>query len=132
MTIFGTSDFSTFKFSQETGHFFGHHTVLKGPEETVTGTKYTYCGASSYKTQLKPCLYLHITHNKWTQVTGFLRKYLLPWRWQTVYFRDNLEVVPYPILACPTNLSSDQKSSFYRLANKSNFEINLIESTRYE
>jgi hypothetical protein len=107
----------------------GNRDVLVGDEHR---TYFPFFGETSETDIFQRKLHIHIADTSWSRFTGFLREYLLPWRWKTAYLDREDGTFPKKILVCASPWDDTLSRHLKSLLNKSLCVANLIHSNNYE
>lgn len=129
MKILGEKKSSFPHFVQEKG-LFGVNDTLKGKPITRTWYECNMFGETKYSQTMTPTLYLHLFKNCSSTFTGYLREYLLPWRWQAVFLKEGMNF--QRALVCTAPLGKDLPEKIKLALGKSKLIAHLIEKDSYE
>lgn len=131
MRIYGDTD--QYVRQAEKGIFYGHNDVLVGEEVRVETTTYSPIFGETRETEIfQKKLYIHIADSPWSKFTGYLRQYLLPWRWKTAYLDQEDGTPPKEILVCVDIWNNHFSNHLKSLLGKSLCVADLISRHIYE
>lgn len=85
---------------RDAGLLWGSNDHLSGTLSTIDVIVYSMFGVKREVREVQPKLHFHIPNSKWSCFTGWIRQYLLPWRWKVGYLDKEDESAPQKILVC--------------------------------
>jgi hypothetical protein len=99
---------------RQPGLLWGNDDLLVGNRSQIHVIDANIFGVREEVREVEPTMHFHIANSKWSSFTGWIREYLLPWRWKVAYLDKEDESAPEKILVCTEvkdgNLSDKIKS----------------------
>lgn len=132
MRIWGDAKSSPFRtYAQEPGILYGHDDVLRGERQNIQQLTFSLFGSTQKSISRQPRLYLHLFNTDWSRFTGFLREFLLPWRWKAAYLDREDGSAPERILVWTSPLEGELSEELEAVLGQPLLIANLANDGQY-